>query len=109
MGHSENRNKDTEGYSTIQNAGYGGTYWIDDIEFREVGFDRVEAVVSGRLEKYGDTCQVKLMPYVTTGSFISLLQDSITSVTTVTSTDEYIVTPSGVETVKIAGTEFDST
>ncbi|MBQ9986206.1 MAG: Ig-like domain-containing protein [Oscillospiraceae bacterium] len=51
--------------------GYGGSFWIDDIDVREVGYAGVEIATTGSAAA-GQTLQVQAKPYTTLGHYISL-------------------------------------
>ncbi len=51
--------------------GYSGSFWIDDIDVREVGYAGVEITTTGSAAA-GQTLQVQAKPYTTLGHYISL-------------------------------------
>ena len=51
--------------------GYSGSFWIDDIDVREVGYAGVEIATTGSAAA-GQTLQIQAKPYTTLGHYISL-------------------------------------
>ena len=96
-------------------TGWEGTFWFDDIEIREVGFDTMEVVADDELRADRMTTTVTAKPVSTTGNYITLdkgtLKNSIAfesgnpDVITVTSEPTVIEDkPVGIEVTREAAT-----
>jgi hypothetical protein len=96
-------------YSTVTHNGYGGVYLFDDFELREVGLGSVEAETQDEIRGFGDTAKVKLSAYSTTGNLISIQQERIKGVTSISSTDELVVYASGLTEERMTDGDFANT
>ena len=72
-----------------KSSGVTGTMWIDDVQIREVGFDHVDASVSGDIENGKANLVIK--PYATSGTMIAMLYNEIPNYVSVESDQTAII------------------
>ncbi len=75
--------------STVK-TGINGDCYIDDVEIREVGFDRIDYTVGDLAQEYLGTTEISLLPIATTGAKIGVRAEELPSVYAIESADEII-------------------
>ena len=78
--------------SDVTQAGYDGSIWIDDLEIREVGFDKIGVEVEGSFASTNtEGVSIAVVPYATTGNKMSLSADFLPADVSLSSNNALIV------------------
>ena len=80
-------------------TGYSGSIYFDDFAIREVGFDHVDAYVSGSLTNLASAASVVIEPYATTGAPVLINTDAAAGSAKIASTDDTVVKATGDATL----------
>ncbi|MBP3632979.1 MAG: Ig-like domain-containing protein, partial [Oscillospiraceae bacterium] len=80
-------------------AGYSGSIYFDDFAIREVGFDHVDAYLSGSLINLASAASVVVEPYATTGAPILISTEAAAGSARISSTDNAVVKATGDATL----------
>ena len=90
------------GYAPLNKEllGFEGTFWLDDFQLREVGYERVELTPAAELTEIEDPTAITMVPMTTTGKAIGLDKGAWEGNVSVWSTNEDVV---------IVGSDFGKT
>ncbi|MBQ9967361.1 MAG: Ig-like domain-containing protein, partial [Oscillospiraceae bacterium] len=87
-------------------AGWQGTFWFDDIEVREVGFDGAGFELGSPMEQLEREVSLMVYPKTTTGKMILLDENLRDSNVKLTSTNDDVVTVGSSSVKRITGTDY---
>ncbi|MBP3634286.1 MAG: hypothetical protein J6J43_06910, partial [Oscillospiraceae bacterium] len=87
-------------------SGWQGTFWFDDIEVREVGFEGLGYEFNVPMTEIYKEVEVQVTPRTTRGKMICLDENLRDSAITLTSTNDDVVTVGSSSIKRITGTDY---